>query len=59
MQLKGKDGGVLWERDYEVNEMLKPGEVYPFRIDNVETAFAASVTSIVVDVGHNLQLMMR
>jgi predicted Zn finger-like uncharacterized protein len=59
VQLKGKDGGVLWERDYEVNEMLKPGEVYPFRIDNVETAFAASVTSIVVDVGHNLQLMMR
>lgn len=59
VQLKNKEGEILWSRDYEVNEPLEPGGVYPFRIPNVETSFADSVTSIVLDLGHPLQLMMR
>ena len=59
VMLNDKNGKTLWEREYVVKESLKGGEVYPFRITNVETAFGDSVTSIVVDVGHKLQLMMR
>lgn len=57
--LKDKDEKVLWGREYAVNVELKAGEVYPFRIPNVETNFAGSVKDIVVDLGHSLQLMVR
>jgi predicted Zn finger-like uncharacterized protein len=57
--LKNKDGKALWGREYPVNAMLKAGEVYPFRIDNIETSFAGQVSSIVVDLGNSLQLLMR
>lgn len=57
--LKDAEGKKLWSHEYVVNERLKGGEVYPFRIDNVVTSFGDKVTSIVVDVGHKLQLMMR
>ncbi|MFM9889727.1 MAG: zinc-ribbon domain-containing protein [Rickettsiales bacterium] len=59
VKLKTGDGKTAWSREYAVNVTLKAGEVYPFRIANVETSFAANVTSIVLDVGHALQLMMR
>ncbi len=57
--LRNKENKSLWSREYAVNTELKAGEVYPFRIANVETAFAKSVSSIVVDVGNGLQLMVR
>lgn len=57
--LNDAKGQKLWERMYEVNEPLKGGDLYPFRIDNVETSFGDKVATIVVDVGHSLQLMMR
>ena len=59
VMLNDAKGKKLWTREYVVNESLKGGAVYPFRIANVETAFGDKVASIVVDVGHPLQLMMR
>ncbi len=59
VQLKNPEGAVIWSRDYEVNETVKAGDTYPFRIDNVETSFADNVASIALDLGHPLQLMMR
>lgn len=59
VKLKDAKGATVWSHEYDVNAELKAGEVYPFRIANVETSFASNVTSIVLDVGHSLQLMMR
>ena len=59
VQLKNADGDAIWVRKYPVNEPLEAGKPYAFRIDNVETAFAGSVTTIALDLGHPLQLMMR
>ncbi len=59
VSLKNKDGKSIWTREYEVNETLDPGAAYPFRIDNVSTSFANDVSSIVLDLGHGLQLTMR
>ncbi len=59
VRLKNKEGEVLWERVYELQLQLKGGEVYPFHIDNVETSFAASVATIVLDLGSPMQLRMR
>lgn len=57
--LKNKDKESLWTREYPVKHALKAGEVYPFRITNVETAFASSVASIEVDLGNDMQLTLR
>jgi hypothetical protein len=57
--LKDKNHKTIWGRDYPVNAELKAGDVYPFRITNVETSFAGSVSSIVVDMGNSLQLLVR
>ena len=59
VELKNKTGDTMWTREYPVNEKLAPGATYPFRIDNVTTSFAGNVVSIVLDVGHGLQLTMR
>lgn len=59
VSLRDKANQRLWGRDYPVKVELKAGEVYPFRITNVETVFAGNVTSIVVDMGHSLQLLVR
>lgn len=59
VKLLDKDNKTLWGREYAVNTKLEAGKVYPFRITNVETAFAKSVSSIVVDMGNSLQLMVR
>jgi predicted Zn finger-like uncharacterized protein len=57
--LKDKQNKTIWGREYPVNTQLKAGDVYPFRIANVETTFAKNVSSIVVDMGNSLQLMVR
>lgn len=57
--LRDKASKDIWSRDYAVNATLKAGEIYPFRIANVETAFAKNVDSIVVDVGNSIELMVR
>lgn len=57
--LRNKKNDALWTREYPVKHSLKAGEVYPFRITNVETAFASSVTVIEVDMGSSMQLMLR
>lgn len=57
--LKNKTNETLWGREYPVNHELKAGEVYPFRITNVETSFASSVATIVVDMGNAMQLLIR
>lgn len=57
--LKNKRNETLWGREYPVNHELKAGEVYPFRITNVETSFAASIASIIVDMGNGIQLLVR
>lgn len=57
--LRDKADKPMWGRDYPVKVELKAGEVYPFRITNVETVFASNVSSIVVDMGNALQLLVR
>ena len=59
VQLRNKNGDAIWERKYPVNEPLEAGKPYAFRIENVTTSFAGSVSSIVLDLGHPLQLTMR
>jgi predicted Zn finger-like uncharacterized protein len=59
VDLRNKDNKSVWGREYPVNAPLKAGEVYPFRITNVETSFASSVSTIVVDMGNSIQLMVR
>lgn len=57
--LKDAKNNTVWAREYPVNATVKAGDVYPFRIANVETAFAKNVASIVVDMGNSFQLMVR
>lgn len=59
VMLKDTDGEVMWSRVYEVGKELKPGDIYPFQIDNVETAFAEKVKTVMMDVGNNFELMVR
>jgi predicted Zn finger-like uncharacterized protein len=57
--LKNREGEVMWSRHYDVDRTVKPDEVYPFRIVNVETTFGDSVSMIVMDLGNQYELMMR
>lgn len=57
--LKDKGGSIIWVRKYPVNVQLKAGEVYPFRIVDVQTSFAQNVATIVLDLGNSLELMVR
>lgn len=57
--LKDKDNDVLWSRTYPVDTIVKPGEIYPFRIEDVQTSFAGRVSAVVMDVGNNFELVMR
>lgn len=57
--LKDSNNKTIWGRSYPVNSKLDAGDVYPFRISNVETSFASNVSSIVVDMGNPLQLAVR
>jgi predicted Zn finger-like uncharacterized protein len=59
VSLRNASDKAVWGRDYPVNAELKAGEIYPFRITNVETSFAGSVSSIIVDMGNSLQLLLR
>jgi predicted Zn finger-like uncharacterized protein len=59
VQMRDRDDETTWARDYLVNKSLEPGEVYPFRITNAETNFAKDVHTLVVDVGHPLELLFR
>lgn len=59
VELKDNNGKVVWKQTYEVGEAVEPGQVYPFRIDNVETTFADRASSIVLDIGNSFELMMR
>jgi predicted Zn finger-like uncharacterized protein len=57
--MRGRDDAILWSRKYAVNKTLNPGEVYPFRITNAETGFGGEVRTLVVDVGHPLEMFFR
>jgi predicted Zn finger-like uncharacterized protein len=59
VELKDKDGEVVWARAYPVNHQIKPGEVYPFRIEDIKTSFGDKVTTVVIDLGHPLELAVR
>ncbi|MFZ4125510.1 MAG: zinc-ribbon domain-containing protein [Rickettsiales bacterium] len=59
VQMLDRQNDVVWEREYEVNKTLTPGEIYPFRITNAETSFGHNVAQLVVDVGHPLDMMFR
>lgn len=59
IRLKSTKGEVVWEREYPVNQELEPGEVYPFRIEDVETAFANKVATIVLDLGNGFEIGAR
>lgn len=59
VSLRNKTNEAVWGREYPVNAELKAGEVYPFRITNVETSLGSSVNSLVVDMGNSLELLVR
>lgn len=59
VELHDKENRTLWGREYPVDITLKGGDTYPFRIPNVETAQGASVSTMVVDMGHRFDLMVR
>ncbi len=59
VQMKDDHSKVMWERAYPVNITVKPGDVYPFRIEDVDTAFADRVVSLVLDVGNGFELGAR
>ena len=59
VQMKDKNSKSVWSRTYPVNEVLEPGQTYPFRIMNAETSFAESVNTITLDMGNSLQIMNR
>lgn len=59
VQLKDDAQEIIWERTYVVNIPLDPGQVYPFRIDNVASVFADKARAIVMDIGNNFELVMR
>ena len=59
VELKDKKGKVMWSRVYPVDHVIKPGEIYPFRIDDIKTSFAANVSTIVMDIGNRFELMVR
>lgn len=46
-------------REYAVNVTIKPGDTYPFRITNMSTSFGDRVHEVVIDLGHDIQLMFR
>lgn len=57
--LKNRENKTIWGREYPVNTELKAGEIYPFRIANIETSFAKNVSAITLDMGNDFQLMVR
>lgn len=59
VEVKDDEGKVIWGQKYPVGETIQPGQVYPFRIDNVETSFANRAASIVLDMGNTFELVMR
>lgn len=61
VEMHNAAGQVVWGREYPNvdKEAVKAGQVYSFRIANIETSFAASVKSVVVDMGNRFQLMVR
>ena len=59
VRLKDKQGNDVWSREYGLDKQMRAGESYPFRIDNVKTAFGSKVAKVEVDVGNPLQLMFR
>jgi predicted Zn finger-like uncharacterized protein len=59
VQLLTKDNDVIWSRNYDVQEPLKAGASYPFRIENIVTTRGDEVATIRLDLGNSLQLRMR
>ena len=59
VEVKDEHGEVIWGQTYPVNEVVEPGQVYPFRIDNIETSFAERAASIVLDMGNKFEMVMR
>lgn len=59
VQMLDHESKTVWQREYEVNKPLAPGEIYPFRITNAETSFGHNVVQLVVDVGHPLDMLFR
>lgn len=59
VELKDAKNNVVWSRKYPVDQVIAAGQIYPFRIDDVETSFADRASSIVLDLGNNFELVMR
>ena len=59
VELRDATSNVLWKRNYPVNQSIKPGEVFPFRIEDVQTSFGDKVATVTVDIGNSLELAVR
>jgi hypothetical protein len=49
----------IWARVYNVDKLLQPGEIYPFRITNAETASGSKVAKVLVEMGNSFELLFR
>ncbi len=54
-----KDGNWITSREYEADEYLQPGQSYPFKASNIDTAFVDRIDHLVVELGNSVQLMLR
>lgn len=59
VQLLDDKGEEIASRIYVVGKTLQSGETYPFRITNLSTSFGHRVEDVVLDLGHDLQLLFR
>jgi len=59
VMLKDAEGEEIWSRSFAVKKELKPGDVYPFDIPGVETAFGDKVKTVMLDMGNSYELMIR
>ncbi len=57
--LRDKAGETVWSRKYPVHHVLKVEEVYPFGVEDIKIGLGDRVATIVVDLGHPMELSWR
>jgi predicted Zn finger-like uncharacterized protein len=59
VSIRDQNGDVVMSREYEADATLAPGESYPFKASNLDTAFVDRVDHLLVDLGNHTELMLR
>lgn len=50
---------AFYSREYEEEYTLKPGEIYPFNVGRIETAFKGKAKFVIVEIGNGYELSAR